>query len=80
MVRILEGEEKMKACDSSVIAPKSDEPFHSVNHDVTRHKPARMRNAMKSVWTEQDSVYGNVSVSRLQRSKEYSFPNRESPA
>ena len=59
---------------------KSDEPFHSADPDKTMHKPSRMRNAIKSVWTEQDAVYGNASASRLQTSKEYSFPTRESPA
>ena len=58
---------------------KSDEIFHS-GDPTAIPRPTRMRNNMKSVWTEQDIVYGNFSLSRLQTSEEYSFPNQDSPA
>ena len=79
MVRILEKEDRLKGGDS-VINLKSDEPFHSADPDKVMHKPTRMRNNLKSVWTEQDSVYGDAGASRLRPSKDYSFPTRESPA
>ena len=78
VVRLLENEVRVKGGDS-VFTIKSDEPFHS-SDPGTMTKPSRMRNNMKSVWTEQDSVYGNQSISQMQFSKEYSFPNRDSPA